>query len=73
MPVVLSINERVVDSSSLAPRTCLIAFLKRLKAFEVKAFISLIEAKFNEIDSRISTMLPPYDKYVDMLKNKEEF
>ena len=41
-----------------------------LKAFEVEALVSLIEAKFNEIDSRICTMLPPYGSYVSMLLNK---
>ena len=41
-----------------------------LKAFEVEALVSLIEAKFNEIDSRICTMLPPYGSCVSMLLNK---
>ena len=41
-----------------------------LKAFEVEALVDLIEAKFNQIDRRICTMLPPYEKYVSMLLNK---
>ena len=44
-----------------------------LKAFEFEALVNLIVDKLKSVDSRISTMLPPYDKYVDMLKNKEEF
>jgi len=41
-----------------------------LKAFEVEALVNIIETKFNEIDSRICTMLPPYGSYVPMLLNK---
>lgn len=44
-----------------------------LKAFEFEALVNLVVDKLKSIESRISIMLPPYDKYVDMLKNKEEF
>ena len=44
-----------------------------LKAFEFEALVNLFVDKLKSVDSRISMMLPPYDKYVDMLKNKQEF
>jgi hypothetical protein len=44
-----------------------------LKAFEFEALVNLVVSKLEEVDSRISTMLPPYDDYIIKLKNKEQF
>lgn len=35
-----------------------------LKAFEFEALVELVVSKFNEIDDRISIMLPPYNQYL---------
>ena len=42
-----------------------------LKAFEFEALVNLVVSKLEEVDSRISTMIPPYDDYIIKLKNKE--
>lgn len=47
------------------------AHIEVLKVFEFETLVNLIVDKFREIENRISIMLPPYDKYVELLKNKE--
>lgn len=35
-----------------------------LKAFEFEALVEFVISKYNEIDERISIMLPPYNQYL---------
>ena len=40
-----------------------------LKAFEFDSLVNLVVDTMESLDGRISLMLPPYGKYVDMLKS----